>query len=105
MLYEHRVAEGQNPKRMAELGLANYAMQRWALAGNPSDWIKRIEGIAEASATKCRLTSACRCMRAKDARTLGSPVYVALYLARISRYGWDELRHHIANELDTDIAV
>jgi hypothetical protein len=37
---------------MEALGLTDYAIKRWALAGNPSDWIARIEEIAAAGATK-----------------------------------------------------
>ncbi|HEY7495556.1 MAG TPA: hypothetical protein VIH59_31180 [Candidatus Tectomicrobia bacterium] len=33
--YEHILNEGQNPRRMAELGLTDYALKRYALAGNP----------------------------------------------------------------------
>jgi 5,10-methylenetetrahydromethanopterin reductase len=51
-LYDHVLGEGKNPKRMEELGLTDYALQRWALAGNPSAWIKRIEEVASAGATK-----------------------------------------------------
>ncbi|MEE8302633.1 MAG: LLM class flavin-dependent oxidoreductase, partial [Candidatus Tectomicrobia bacterium] len=43
VLYDHVMGSGQNPKRMEELGLTDYAIKRWALAGNPSDWIARIE--------------------------------------------------------------
>ena len=43
---------GRNPKRMDELGLTDYALRRFALAGTPRDWIARIEQIAEAGATK-----------------------------------------------------
>lgn len=51
-LYDHVLGTGKNPKRMEELGLTDYALERWALAGNPSDWIKRIEAVAAAGATK-----------------------------------------------------
>jgi 5,10-methylenetetrahydromethanopterin reductase len=51
-LYDHVQSEGRNPKRMEELGLTEYAIRRWALAGNPSDWVKRIEEVAAAGATK-----------------------------------------------------
>lgn len=51
-LYDHVVHEGRNPKRMEELGLTDYAIRRFALAGNPRDWIARIEQIAEAGARK-----------------------------------------------------
>ncbi len=52
VLYDHVLDEGQNPKRMEALGLTQYALDRWALAGNPSDWIARIEQVAEAGATR-----------------------------------------------------
>jgi len=51
-LYDHVLSAGRNPKRMEELGLSEYAISRWALAGNPSDWVKRIEDVAAAGATK-----------------------------------------------------
>ena len=51
-LYDHVLSAGQNPKRMEALGLTEYAISRWALAGNPSDWVKRIEEVAAAGATK-----------------------------------------------------
>ena len=52
VLYDHVMGSGQNPKRMEELGLTDYAIKRWALAGNPNDWIARIEDIAAAGARK-----------------------------------------------------
>jgi 5,10-methylenetetrahydromethanopterin reductase len=52
VLYDHVLGAGQNPKRMQALGLTDYAIKRWALAGNPRDWIARIEEIAAAGATK-----------------------------------------------------
>ena len=51
-LYDHVVQSGRNTRRMDELGLTEYATQRFALAGNPRDWIARIEQLAEAGATK-----------------------------------------------------
>jgi 5,10-methylenetetrahydromethanopterin reductase len=51
-LYDHVLQEGRNPKRMEQLGLTSYALERFALAGNASDWIKRIEQVAEAGARK-----------------------------------------------------
>ena len=51
-LYDHVVQGGRNPRRMEELGLTEYALQRFALAGNASDWITRIEAIAAAGARK-----------------------------------------------------
>jgi 5,10-methylenetetrahydromethanopterin reductase len=52
VLYDHVLGAGQNPRRMESLGLTDYALKRWALAGNPRDWIARIEEIAAAGATK-----------------------------------------------------
>jgi hypothetical protein len=37
---------------MADLGLSDYAIDRFALAGAPRDWIARIEQLAERGATK-----------------------------------------------------
>ena len=51
-LYDHVLHEGRNPKRMEALGLTQYAIDRFALAGNASDWIQRIEEVAAAGATK-----------------------------------------------------
>jgi 5,10-methylenetetrahydromethanopterin reductase len=51
-LYDHVMHEGRNPRRMEALGLTDYAIKRFALAGNPRDWIARIEQIAEAGARK-----------------------------------------------------
>lgn len=50
-LYDHVLDTGKNPKRMAELGLTDYALERYALAGSPADWIDRIGALAEAGAT------------------------------------------------------
>jgi 5,10-methylenetetrahydromethanopterin reductase len=52
VLYDHVLHAGRNPKRMEELGLTDYALRRFALAGTPRDWIARIEDLAEAGATK-----------------------------------------------------
>jgi 5,10-methylenetetrahydromethanopterin reductase len=51
-LYDHVLHHGRNPRRMADLGLTDYAIDRWALAGAPRDWIARIEQLAERGATK-----------------------------------------------------
>jgi 5,10-methylenetetrahydromethanopterin reductase len=57
VLYEHVVSEGANPRRMEDLGLTEYALKRFALAGNPEAWIARIEDIADAGATKLWLNA------------------------------------------------
>ncbi len=51
-LYDHVLHAGKNPRRLADLGLTDYAIDRWALAGTPRDWIARIEQLAERGATK-----------------------------------------------------
>jgi 5,10-methylenetetrahydromethanopterin reductase len=51
-LYDHVRHAGRNPRRMADLGLTEYAIDRWALAGTPRDWIARIEQLAERGATR-----------------------------------------------------
>jgi alkanesulfonate monooxygenase SsuD/methylene tetrahydromethanopterin reductase-like flavin-dependent oxidoreductase (luciferase family) len=63
-LYDHVLHEGRNPKRMEALGLTSYALDRFALAGNASDWIQRIERIAEAGARKIWVS-----LRATDMET------------------------------------
>jgi 5,10-methylenetetrahydromethanopterin reductase len=52
VLYDHVLQAGENPRRMEELGLTDYALKRFALAGNAADWIARIEDLAAAGATK-----------------------------------------------------
>ena len=52
VLYDHVLHEGENPKRMEALGLTQYALDRWALAGTAADWIARIEQVADAGATR-----------------------------------------------------
>lgn len=52
VLYDHVLGAGENVKRMEALGLTDYAIKRWALAGTPRDWVQRIEALAEAGATK-----------------------------------------------------
>ncbi len=57
VLYEHVLSSGTNPRRMEELGLTDYALKRFALAGNPEAWIARIEEIAAAGATRLWLNA------------------------------------------------
>ena len=45
------------PKRMAELGLTEYGLERFALAGNANDWIERIGELAELGASRLRLST------------------------------------------------
>ncbi|MFT5394490.1 MAG: 5,10-methylenetetrahydromethanopterin reductase [Gammaproteobacteria bacterium] len=48
VLYEHVQNHGENPKRMEALGLTQYALDRFALAGNPDDWVARLEQLHDA---------------------------------------------------------
>jgi 5,10-methylenetetrahydromethanopterin reductase len=57
VLYEHVLSGGTNPRRMEELGLTDYALKRFALAGNPEAWIARIEEISQSGATKLWLNA------------------------------------------------
>jgi 5,10-methylenetetrahydromethanopterin reductase len=52
VLYDHVLHGGENPRRMEELGLTTYALERFALAGTSRDWIARIEQLAEWGATR-----------------------------------------------------
>ena len=52
VLYDHVLHGGRNPRRMEELGLTDYALRRFALAGAPRDWIARIEAVAASGATR-----------------------------------------------------
>ncbi len=56
-LYDHVLQAGRNPKRMAELGLTEYGMERFALAGNVRDWIERIGALADAGASRLWLST------------------------------------------------
>jgi 5,10-methylenetetrahydromethanopterin reductase len=56
-LYDHVLQAGRNPKRMAELGLTQYGLDRFALAGNAKDWIERIGELAELGATRLWLST------------------------------------------------
>ncbi len=51
-LYDHVLQAGRNPRRMAELGLTEYALERFALAGDVSDWIERIGELAAQGASR-----------------------------------------------------
>jgi 5,10-methylenetetrahydromethanopterin reductase len=56
-LYDHVLQAGRNPKRMAELGLTEYGLERFALAGNVNDWIERIGELAELGASRLWLST------------------------------------------------
>src|SRR6185437_9863625 len=56
-LYDHVLQAGRNPKRMAELGLTEYGLERFALAGNVNDWSERIGELAEAGASRLWLST------------------------------------------------
>jgi 5,10-methylenetetrahydromethanopterin reductase len=48
VLLDHVISGGRNPERMEELGLSDFALDRWAIAGNVDDWIARIGQLADA---------------------------------------------------------
>jgi 5,10-methylenetetrahydromethanopterin reductase len=56
-LYDHVMQAGRNPKRMAELGLTEYGLERFALAGDVNDWIARIGELAELGASRLWLST------------------------------------------------
>ena len=56
-LYDHVLQAGRNPKRMAELGLTEYGLERFGLAGNAKDWIERIGELAELGASRLWLST------------------------------------------------
>ncbi|MGE4049125.1 MAG: LLM class flavin-dependent oxidoreductase [Acetobacteraceae bacterium] len=56
-LYDHVLQAGRNPKRMADLGLTEYGLERFALAGNAKDWIDRIGALAEMGASRLWLST------------------------------------------------
>jgi 5,10-methylenetetrahydromethanopterin reductase len=56
-LYDHVLQAGRNPKRMAELGLTEYGLERFALAGNVDDWIERIGELAGSGASRLWLST------------------------------------------------
>jgi 5,10-methylenetetrahydromethanopterin reductase len=76
VLYDHVLHEGQNPKRMEALGLTQYALDRFALAGNAGDWIARIEQLAAAGARRLWVTVSGRGYdeQAKYLRILGDQI-------------------------------
>jgi alkanesulfonate monooxygenase SsuD/methylene tetrahydromethanopterin reductase-like flavin-dependent oxidoreductase (luciferase family) len=56
-LYDHVLQAGRNPKRMAELGLTEYGLNRFALAGDVKAWIERIGELAELGASRLWLST------------------------------------------------
>jgi 5,10-methylenetetrahydromethanopterin reductase len=76
VLYDHVLHEGQNPRRMEALGLTQYALDRWALAGSAADWIARIEQVAAAGATRLWVTASGRGFeeQARYLRVLGEQI-------------------------------
>jgi len=75
-LYDHVLQAGRNPKCMEELGLTDYALRRFALAGTPRDWITRIEQLADAGVTKIWTTLGGGELdrQARDLRLIGEQV-------------------------------
>jgi hypothetical protein len=61
---------------MEALGLTQYALDRYALAGNAADWIARIEALAAAGARRLWLTVSGRGFdeQARYLRVLGEDI-------------------------------
>jgi 5,10-methylenetetrahydromethanopterin reductase len=57
VLDDHQSVGGANDRLLNELDLADYAFTRWGMAGDASDWIARIEELADAGATQIWLSS------------------------------------------------
>ena len=76
VLYDHVLDEGENPRRMEALGLTQYALDRFALAGDVKDWIARIEQVASAGATRLWIGASGRGFeeQAKYLRILGEQI-------------------------------
>jgi alkanesulfonate monooxygenase SsuD/methylene tetrahydromethanopterin reductase-like flavin-dependent oxidoreductase (luciferase family) len=47
-LADHQTIGGTNELLMERLGLGDFAMDRWGMAGNPTDWVDRISALASA---------------------------------------------------------
>ena len=47
VLYDHVQNHGENPRRMEALGLTQYGLDRFALAGDPDDWVERLSALYE----------------------------------------------------------
>ncbi|MFD5258946.1 LLM class flavin-dependent oxidoreductase [Streptomyces bobili] len=45
-LADHQQSGGSNELLMERLGLTEFAMTRWGMAGNPADWARRISDLA-----------------------------------------------------------
>jgi 5,10-methylenetetrahydromethanopterin reductase len=53
----HQQSGGSNEKLMGELGLTEFAFDRWAMAGNDRDWIERIIQLREAGVRRIWLAN------------------------------------------------
>jgi hypothetical protein len=76
VLYDHVREDGENPRRMEALGLTPYALDRFALAGDVSDWIARIEQVAAAGVRRLWIGASGRGYeeQAKYLRVLGEQI-------------------------------
>jgi 5,10-methylenetetrahydromethanopterin reductase len=53
----HQQSGGANEKLMSDLGLAEFAFERWAMAGDDRDWIERITKLAESGVRRIWLAN------------------------------------------------
>jgi 5,10-methylenetetrahydromethanopterin reductase len=51
VLDDHHAADGANARRMEDLGLTQFALERWGIAGDPADWRRRLEGLEDSGIT------------------------------------------------------
>ena len=78
VLYDHVLQGGQNPKRMEKLGLTDYALRRFALAGAPATGSRASKsspapappscGWASAAATSTGSATSCACSARRSCR-------------------------------------
>jgi 5,10-methylenetetrahydromethanopterin reductase len=53
----HQRGGGANERLLTELGLSGFAHRRWGMAGDPADWIERIEELRGAGVRRMWLSS------------------------------------------------
>jgi alkanesulfonate monooxygenase SsuD/methylene tetrahydromethanopterin reductase-like flavin-dependent oxidoreductase (luciferase family) len=56
-LADHQTVGGANELLMERLGLTDFAMERWGMAGNPADWVDRIGALASAGVRRMWLAN------------------------------------------------
>jgi len=57
VLGDHQTVGGANEKLLHELGLAEFAFERWAMAGDDRDWTERIAQLEESGVRRIWLAN------------------------------------------------